>query len=376
MGARRAGPGPPRRRALPRGLVLRLTCRPAVIRRAPDHSSNDHDRCYRHYRPAHVRTRVPRRRTGICIARLTHRAAPFLFLCSWRVGPNSAQTRNVPVRVGAFPNKSGPAFSEHALSAIIGWPEHARQVAAPGALISDQSRLTYNRRDVHHFVHHGSTSRARRSTHAFAYRFVGHGYTPLRQGSFEWDLSPCMPRQRAMKAFVANGDEDRRCSDRKSPRRVGALRWSANRRTPASPRPWRPVHRVELLLQALCGLGSAMPRPSHSDCSLARRPGRLFVDYLRKRPRHHRDRRLFPARATGLPNCGAGDLSRAASVPMRSPSPPSTGAPASGKQAVTTSKEPTGKGFTASYTRLDGAAIRRRAATRPRDGCISRKTAR
>jgi hypothetical protein len=32
--------------------------------------------------------------------RLTHRAAPFLFLCSWRVGPNSAQTRNVPVTLG------------------------------------------------------------------------------------------------------------------------------------------------------------------------------------------------------------------------------------------------------------------------------------
>jgi hypothetical protein len=127
-------------------------------------------------------------------------------------------------------------FSGTALSAIIGSPEHARQVAALGALIRDQSRLTYNRRDVHHFVHHSLASRARRSTHAFAYRFVGHSYTPLRQGSFE--SNPSMHAE-------ATRDESIRCERRRRSTLLltgtapgeWSLRWFVNRRTPALPDP-------------------------------------------------------------------------------------------------------------------------------------------
>ena len=169
-------------------------------------------------------------------------------------------------RLGSAPSRISPdrLFSEHALSAIIGSPEHARHVAALWALIRGQSRVTCNRRDVHHFVHHGSTSRARRSTHAFGCRFVGHSYTPLRQGSFESD--PSMHAE-------ATRDESIRCERRRRSTRLitgtapgeWSLRRFVTRRTYALPDPGVLSIALSCSCKRCAARLSRAARPSHSD---------------------------------------------------------------------------------------------------------------
>jgi two-component sensor histidine kinase len=78
-----------------------------------------------------------------------------------------------------------------------------------------------------------------------------------------------MPRQRAINAFVANGRRRSTLLLTGTAPGEWSLRWFVNRRTPALPDPGVLLHRVEPLLQALCG--SAQPCRSSIATVTARR---------------------------------------------------------------------------------------------------------